>query len=418
MNGPTLIRVDHGGRSRGRQVAAGRISFLAFPRSSLHNWTRPHILRLSLLHFLTCSLLLAPTVRADGDDLPDDPAAQARLLALVGDDFRIRQTPHFLVCSDADHEVISNFIARVEGTYLGVERFINVHDLDQTKLPHRLEILFFDRYQDFQKYAASVDTEAVGAAGFYDGRTNRAAFYNALNAPQLAQVNETITQMEQQLRASIGNRSNRRSAYAKELRRLRAERDRVIETINQLVVQHEVAHQVFYNIGVHQRRADDPTWLVEGLACLMETPPDRNGAGFGTVNQYRLLNFREALAGPAGPRRANTNQFSEACRTGRLVPLRRLIADDDLFAIEGATVENAYAQAWSLVHFLQRRHREEFGVYLLVLARRPTDRAYSGEQEVMIFEEVFGAIDETFEKQWLDYILDERVRYPRTGPRR
>ena len=119
------------------------------------------------------------------------------------------------------------------------------------------------------------------------------------------------------------------------------------------------------------------------------------------------------MAGSRGPRKADAGQFAEACRVRRLVPLRRLITDGDLFQTDNAGVQNVYAETWSLVHFLQRKRREDFGVYLTVLALRPADRGYSAETEIMIFEKVFGAIDAEFERAWLEFVLGERVRYPR-----
>jgi hypothetical protein len=98
-----------------------------------------------------------------------------------------------------------------------------------------------------------------------------------------------------------------------------------------------------------------------------------------------------------------------------MVPLRRLIGDGQLFTTTSAHAENRYAQAWGLVQFLQRRKRDDLSVYLAVLARRPTDRGYSPAQEVAIFEEVFGPLDDRFEQQWLDYVLDQRVRAPRSA---
>ncbi len=346
---------------------------------------------------------------ARDDATESKPAAETELLKIAGDGFQTKSTAHFLIAYEGDSETLTDFIARVEATYVGVYRFLKIHDLDSTEPTQKLQIIFFDHPDAFLDYGKRTDANLAGAAGFYSPRTNRAAFYDALNMRRLEGVKEQIASIELSLkdrRSSPGNRQ----AILKQLRRLRNERDQTIESVNQLVVQHEVAHQVLYNAGLHSRHADQPIWLVEGLACLFETPPNRNGAGFATVNQYRLLNLREAISGEVSPKRVKATGYKDAVRQGRLVSLRRLIGDRSLFDTGRSNVENAYAQAWSLVHYLHRRKRVEFGDYLTVLARRPVDREYSPAMELMIFEKVFGKVDEAFVTDWLDFCLELRVR--------
>ncbi len=366
---------------------------------------------LACLYALMC-LVLAwfPMIAQARDEVAEERSpAETELLKVAGEGFEIKSTAHFAIAYDGDSETIADFIARVEATYRGVYRFLKLHDLDSTEPTEKLEIIFFDRPEAFFDYAKRTNADVTGAAGFYSPRTNRAAFYHALNMQRLAGVNEQIASIEESLDSKNGRGRDRKNVL-KQLRILRNERDQTIESVNQLVVQHEVAHQVLYNAGLHSRQGDQPTWLVEGLACLFETPPNRNGAGFATVNQYRLLNFREAISGEIAPKRMRADSYQEAVRQGRLVPLRRLIGDRNVFDMGRANVENAYAQAWSLVHYLHHRKRVAFGDYLTVLARRPVDREYSPATELMIFEEVFGPVDEQFIKGWLDFCLDLRVR--------
>ena len=343
--------------------------------------------------------------------IPVDPAVEEAFLATAGEGFRLRRTAHFLIAYDTDSETLRDFIARVEATYRAANGFLRLHDVPQAQLEQRLQIYFFAHHEDFHAYAARIGADVRGAAGFYNPADNRAAFYDTLSTPRLAELNATIQNMEEKLRTTAGgSRNYGREALVKELRILRNQRNNMIETINQLVVQHEVAHQIFYNAGLHGRGADNPVWIVEGLGCLFETPPGPHGAGMAAVNQYRLLNLREALAGKGNALNATAEQFADACRDGRLVPLRRLVADQSLFDTTKANVENIYAQAWSLVYYLQRRRRDKLGEYLTVVATRPSDRAYGPEQELQQFEFVFGPLDEEFERQWLEYVLAQRVR--------
>ncbi len=71
------------------------------------------------------------------------------------------------------------------------------------------------------------------------------------------------------------------------------------EEQNRSVVQHEAAHQLLYNFRVHNLESSwaNPQWLVEGLATLFEVPPGKHGAGAGVINQRRLGDIREPIAG-------------------------------------------------------------------------------------------------------------------------
>lgn len=347
------------------------------------------------------------SARAAGNELEDDPAAEADLLALVGSDgFKVHRTAHYLICYDTDEEVLRDFIARVEATYRGTQRFLHSHQIAAQPLERRLEILFFDTPQEFRSHAELLGADVRGAAGFYHPGSNRAAFYNALNTERIADASRRI----EDLRAQLAEEGSQRSDVLKELTRLRRIRDRTIATINQVVVQHEVAHQVFFNAGLHVRGADNPPWLVEGLATLFEPPLGAQGSGQLAVNQYRLMSFREALSADGDWKHARADQFADACQHGRLVPLRTLVGEKSLFDTQDAHVEQRYAQAWSLMYYLQSERREDLGVYLTVMARRPSDRGYSGSQELQQFEHVFGPIDGPFEQRWLAFVLRQRVQ--------
>lgn len=345
---------------------------------------------------------------ADERKLPEDPAAEQKLLADAGAGFQIHRTDHFLIAYNTDDDTLHDFVARVEATYRGGLRFMDLHELKATPLKHRLEILFFDTPEGFREFAERMHVDVTGAAGFYHRASRRAFFYNARHAERVREVDRQIDRIEEQAKARRGTSAAANAFQA--ARRLRTERDRLVETINVTVVQHEVAHQVFFNLGLHNRSA--PSWVIEGLAMLLETAPGSEGAGLGAVNQYRLLSFREALAGDGKWRDADARQFAAACAAGRLVPLRAFVGDEKAVHASEAHPEQLYAQAWSLVYYLQAHRREDLAVYLTVLYRRPVDRGYTPEQELLLFEKTFGPIDEQFEQRWLNFLLKQRVRPP------
>ena len=360
-------------------------------------------------------VILPGKLFATGDEpIPINHSAERELLSVAGNGFYIKRTDHFLVAYNTDSENLYDFISRLEATYNSTQRFLKVLDIPFDHPQNRLEIIFFSHRNEFLRYADGLGMSAAGAAGFYHSRTNRAAFFDTASMPQLVAVDKEI----QKIRRSLRNLPKRRNKKQREeldqqMRKLRNRRNNIIESVNQLVVQHEVTHQIFYNCGLHTRNGDNPKWVVEGLACLFEPPPSADGAGLGVINQYRLLNFHEALTGIEGKAGGRIDHFENAVRAGRLVSLQQLIGDKQIFDTRRANVDGVYAEAWSLMHYLQRFRRDDLSVYLTVLAKRPTGRGYTREQELMQFEHVFGPITEDFQRRWLKYVLSLRVKIPK-----
>jgi hypothetical protein len=115
---------------------------------------------------------------------------------------------------------------------------------------------------------------------------------------------------------------------------------------------HEATHQIAFNCGMHQRFADIPLWLSEGVAMYFE-PPDLSSARgwktMGQINRPRLSRLREY----ARRRPANS--------------LHTLIVDDKRLRDPRQAAE-AYAEAWALNYFLIRQKPKEYVAYLQKLA--------------------------------------------------
>ena len=62
---------------------------------------------------------------------------------------------------------------------------------------------------------------------------------------------------------------------------------------------HEATHQTAFNVGIHNRFADQPQWLVEGLATMFEARGVWNSPSYHTlkdrINDGRLADFRAGL---------------------------------------------------------------------------------------------------------------------------
>ena len=216
---------------------------------------------------------------------PQSPRIQASksevnetLLTIGGADFRIRETGHFAIGYDTPYAEVRSLTGRLEGAYMAIWRFCKDNGLSVWRPTERLGVLFFDRYEDFTRYAATAGFTASSTAGFYNPQTNLAAFCNMLHSPNLQKVARQIERAERQLKRhddiplEASRMRQRREDQRTSLSNLKSRRDALVERFNRLVIQHEAAHQMLFNIGVHARGSDNPLWLVEGLACQFEVP--------------------------------------------------------------------------------------------------------------------------------------------------
>ena len=107
---------------------------------------------------------LPPQGNADAPP-PDDPEAEHRLLQVAGPGFRIKRIEHFVIAYDTPEETLLSLRSRLEATCDSVQRFCKINDLPARGLDHRLEVLFFDSYEDYGQYAASAGFPHQGSAG-------------------------------------------------------------------------------------------------------------------------------------------------------------------------------------------------------------------------------------------------------------
>jgi len=370
----------------------------------------------TMLRFAGFALMLAASLcnplraqdKAEEAPLRIDAAAERSLQRFGGRDCRIRRTDHFVIAYDTADEALRALVWRLEVTYDSVLRFCKINELPARVPDTRLGVVFFERYEDYAAYAAMAGFSHHGSAGFFNQQNNVAAFVNVAHLPELAPLDQNIADSRDRLQQLRDRQAKGRELLEerRNLTRLTGLRDRLIERTNQMVVQHEVAHHVFFNIGVHVFGGQNPGWLVEGLACLFETPPSVSGGGAGTTNQFRLRDFRAVLGNgqPAG--RITADALPHTYDTGRFVHLSELIGDEGLFTRRNdPSLPFYYSQAWSLVYYLQQRHREEFAQYLRLLAGRSFGVKLSSQRELADFTSAFGPLNERFENLWVTYVL-------------
>jgi hypothetical protein len=329
--------------------------------------------------------------------LKRNKASDKALLKLAGKEAKLKHTPHYAIAYDTDEATLKAFVSRIERTYSSVTKFAERTGVEVKRPAEKLQILFFDTVESYAKYGASVGFPASeDVPGFYSGDTNRSAFFNIANSKSFQELKK---QMEQERRRG---QQAARSGQLLDFSRLNAFQARLSqyeEKLNRSVVQHEVAHQVLFNIGVHSPQFHaNPRWLAEGLAMMFETPPSAGGAGLGAVNQSRLESWRDLYD------------------AGALPSVESLIKDAGMFHRSAEEMGVAYTQSWALVHYLLRRRGKQFVTYLDRIRQRTEDRAYTAEEEMQMFVEVFGKPDKKFVEQMEKYLLKIPYRPSEAGP--
>ncbi|MEM9353002.1 MAG: DUF1570 domain-containing protein [Planctomycetota bacterium] len=145
-------------------------------------------------------------------------------------------------------------------------------------------------------------------------------------------------------------------------------------SVNAETIIHEATHQTAYNVGVHRRFAEQPRWLVEGLAMMFEVRGVWNARSSDTqadrINDYRLRDFRAAKDRMGGK------------------GLAGLVASDNLFRSDPL---GAYANAWALSFYLTETRPREYDRYLQKVAAREPFTRYPGRKRVSDFVSVFGS---------------------------
>jgi len=316
--------------------------------------------------------------------------------------FSVHRTEHFLVFSDADEGVLAAFQSQIECVYDAVYAYGRRLGLPLLDPDGHLTVIYFNRHGDFCSFARREGSDCTNLNGYYSTKTNQAVFYNIADDPALAGLGRRILELER----SIASDDQAVRADLDELSRLRRHRDVEVERINRLTTRHEVAHQVLYHAGVHTLGARNPGWLVEGLACVFESDVGEASDGSGSVNALRLQDLKRVLGDRAPPDSERPGAgLSDALLERKLLPLADLVGDARLFARRDQPHLAAYyAQAWSLVYYLQRRHPDSLADYVRRVSGRRVGEEISAQREIADFESAFGPLDASLQSRWVEFV--------------
>lgn len=318
-------------------------------------------------------------------ELPANPKADAKRLEGAGPKAKVKHTPHYSIVHDTDDKTLAAFVTRIEATYKAVVRFSGQIGVPVREPKEKLRIHFFHRFDGYAGFIEAIGASATQETpGVFTPALNVSAFFNFADSDVLKKFKDELEQ------ARADGIAARRSGARPDFSRINAYKARVAkyeERVNRIIVQHEVAHQVLFNIGVHNRRFQaNPPWLVEGLAMMFETPPSASGSGLGSINQNRLVRWRDLA------------------EEKQLPPFRDILTKPELFYPSAPEAEKAYAQAWAMVHYLQRTRRPKFVHYMQLIRERKKDTEYSAKHELATFERAFGPLDDDFIEAWEKYM--------------
>ncbi|MHB1156978.1 MAG: DUF1570 domain-containing protein [Phycisphaerales bacterium] len=336
--------------------------------------------------------LLLADVNLISAPIPDDPAQRDALARQFPSGWFLRQSDHYLVIYDghalwADTRV--TLLESAHDTFLAAFRKIGINP---QPLRQRLVCVLFNEHADFQTYAQNIDRfNNDWSGGYYSARTNRVAFFNFQTSPQVQNLLLDMRKAEADQQRWLGESANgpgSRSQLIDAQRRLieaRARYELVTAYGNIRQTIHESAHQLAFNTGVQRRDLQYPFWFSEGLATNFETI---------------------APAAPFGPAFDNPSRRSEwivAYRDHHLPPLSRLISLTEAPAGQ-IPRETAYAQAWSLFHYLYTQRPADLRRYInAMLAMPPGPR--TADQLADDFIQSFGP-PSAVETAWLHYLRE------------
>jgi len=261
--------------------------------------------------------------------------------------FDISTTPHFVVVHPRGQW--SDWAERLESLYRSFAHYMQVRGFRVGRSPVPLVAVVFRNKSDYYRYAAANGSPLQpGTLGHYNPESNRIFLFDA-----------------------SGNQGN------------------IDWSADAETIIHEATHQTAYNVGVHRRFAEQPRWLVEGLAMMFEARGVWDARSIYTrkdrINRGRLRDFSYDLEKrPEGA-------------------IALLIASDQLFRTNPGP---AYAEAWALSFFLCETRPQEYCSYLSRVAARKPFSEYPTRQRLVDFASAFGRDLELLDAQLRRFVAE------------
>jgi hypothetical protein len=328
---------------------------------------------------------------ADMSPVPADDEAERTAMEALGEGFSLRRTNHYSVLYDTGEDEVRAFGRAIEQTYRSCVNYALRLDIPTRPPKKKLLIFYFEEHAAYSAHSRALGKgeRPESTPGVYFPDINRSMFFNFRNQGTFKQMRESAQQRIEALREELrrgGISPADRQRIAGQIAQARQEANRsrtVGGDLSESIVQHEVAHQVLWNIGFHQPNNffANPRWLAEGTAMMFEPISTGSSANFGALNRSRLEEYRMMLEADS------------------LIPLRDFLGTHEWFA-SPQSIGVAYAQAWALTHYLNRSKRRGLKKYVEIINRRPDDYETTPQREIDDFEKAFGSLDDRWIQRW------------------
>ncbi len=360
------------------------------------------------------------------DALPDEEGSVERLVSEFGKGATIVRTNHFIIVHDVSHQS-----ARLRGDLLEMawskfHELAYVLQVEPKTIPSRREIMLFSDHDRWVR-ATGVSRDLLrGMSGLFVGKSGRVMLFDPSQSPQAREAGEKLEteiaalektrrevdaheeeldlleerldamtertvdvlakrqQLKQEIEAArtwVEEQRQKLDARAGQLRDFGQEL-RGWESRESLAsTTHEACHQLAFATGVG--RMGEPRWLTEGLATLFELDSKQDFV-LEAPNRGRLRDVRRYWAQSIGG------------------DLRRIVTGE-MFNDPDVSASLVYAEAWSLAHYLTRRHADAFSRYVRE-SKLITARKGGVHERIAEFAEFFGDDIDSLERDWRRYV--------------
>ena len=259
---------------------------------------------------------------------------RGQLLREFGGTYDVSGTGQFLVVHPAGQRDL--WAQRFEQLYRSMVHYFGARGFQIQRPEFPFIAVVFPNQSQYEQYLRAKDVRiGFSSLGYYDSTTNRIHLYDSTAG------------------------SNDPSRWF----------------INAETIIHEAAHQTAFNIGIHKRYGYTPAYIVEGIGTLFEA------RGVWNSQQYRNLSDRI--------NRTQLRHYRQYVnRSNSLDILNRQISSDKLFQMNSGM---AYAHAWALTFFLTEQDPRRYTELIETMNRRKNFQAYSAEDRLEDFTNVFGS---------------------------
>lgn len=297
--------------------------------------------------------------------------------------FTLYRRPPYTIVTDESFFRVENSVRILERMH---RDFLYLFEplIRQPERGESIQVLFFTDERAYARYQQAHAPRMESSSGFYSPRLDRLVMFNQVSSAQLREARDRIEMQERAFRrtATEAAELEQFSAWRRETER---NLQRYAEEQTQFTLRHEGAHQLFFTYGVHSTHQGENTWLVEGLAVFCEA--SRVG-----------LREPDRVATVKGHARDDT-----------LIPLAELLSSRSprgLFVFGGADrVSLAYAQSWSIVHFLmQPQYREGFFEFVRFIREPSNVQVVATRPQIDLLSEFLSMTPENLERLWREYI--------------